>query len=171
MGAGGQDDAVDDEAQYVHGQASLPARHPFAASLPVVVAGTPTAAWTLCVPRTTGPGSANRFRFSRTPAQQVVDVLIDALVTPEVEVVLHRPGRRHVVRQELPLAPLAVLVEDCVHDLPHRVHALMPAVRRMPGLPRRDHGFDELSLIVGEITRNGLWLAHAHATTRRNPNA
>jgi hypothetical protein len=26
---GGQDDAVDDEAQHVHGQASLPARHPF----------------------------------------------------------------------------------------------------------------------------------------------
>ncbi len=38
----------------------------FEASLPVVSAGTPTAAWMLWVSRTTRLGSANRFRLSRS---------------------------------------------------------------------------------------------------------
>ncbi|WP_353961878.1 DUF5133 domain-containing protein [Streptomyces sp. NBC_01764] len=37
----------------------------------------------------------------------------------------------------------------------------------MPGLPCRDHGFDELPLLIGEIAR--VRLAHAHATTQANP--
>jgi hypothetical protein len=37
----------------------------------------------------------------------------------------------------------------------------------MPGLPSRDHGFDKLPLLVGEIPR--IRLAHAQAITQANP--
>jgi hypothetical protein len=92
--------------------------------------------------------------------------LIGAVVAPLVEVVLHRTGGRQVVGQQVPLAAAAVLVQDRVHDLPHRVLALVATDRGMPGLPRCDHGLDQGPLLVGDVTR--VRLAITHPATQAN---
>jgi hypothetical protein len=89
-----------------------------------------------------------------------VNGLADAVVTPGVEVVLHRAGWRKVVREQLPLAPAPALVEQCVDDLPHLVPALMAADRGMRGLPRDDHRLDQRLLLVAQVGLVGLALAH-----------
>ena len=120
------------------------------ASLPVVDAGTPAAACTLCVSSTTRLGSANRPRFSRACQRSRSWIrLAGAIVAPPGEVAGHRTAGRQVVRQVIPLAAGPALVEDRVDDLPHRIAALMAADRGVRGLPRRDHWLGQGPPLVG----------------------
>jgi hypothetical protein len=93
-----------------------------------------------------------------------VDRLVGAVVAPQREVVVRRRLRRQIVRQIRPLTPGPVLVEDRIHDLPQLVTALMPRHRRVLRLPRRQERPDDLPLLIGEITRIRLALAHNQPT-------
>ena len=83
--------------------------------------------------------------------QQIVVRLVQAVVAPGVEVVLHRRCRREVRRQQRPRAASPVLVEDGVHDVAHVVHPVMAADRRVLRLPRLDHRTDPPPLLVGGV--------------------
>lgn len=94
------------------------------------------------------------------PARQVMDGVVGAVVAPGAEVVLHRVGRREVVREQVPLAAGPVLVEQHVDDLPHPVPAPMAAGRGTRGLPRDDHRLDQRPLLIGQVGLVGPALAH-----------
>ena len=83
------------------------------------------------------------------PAQQIVNRLVSAVVTPLGEVVVRGALGRQIMRQIVPLHTGPALVTDGVDDLPHRIAALMAADRRVRGLPRRDHRLDQRPLRIG----------------------
>src|SRR5512143_1809114 len=83
--------------------------------------------------------------------QGVGDPLPGAIVAPLREVVPDGALGQQVVRQQLPLATGAGLVQEGVEHLPHVGLAWSPA--RLGG---RDQGLDDLPLLVGQVGLVGL---------------
>lgn len=87
-------------------------------------------------------------------------MLVGTVVPPGGEVVIRRALRRQVVRQESPLTAGPGLVENRVHDLPHRVTALMAAGGTVPVLPGREHRLGQRTLPVRQIALIRLAFTH-----------
>lgn len=98
-----------------------------------------------------------------------MDLLVGAVVPPGGEVVVRRALRRQVVRQQGPLTAGPGLVKDRVHDLPHRIAALVAAHGTVPVLPGREHRLDQRPLLVGQVAL--VRLAFTHPTDPSRPPA
>lgn len=97
-----------------------------------------------------------------------MDLLVGAVVPPGGEVVVRRALRRQVVRQESPLTVGPGLVEDRVHDLPHRVAALVAADGTVPVLPGREHRLDQRPLLVRRVALARLAFTHPSIPAHRH---
>jgi hypothetical protein len=85
-------------------------------------------------------------------AQGVEDLLPGAVIPPLGEIVVDGALGREVVREHVPLAAAAVLVEDRVEHLPHL------DLTGPPHAVDGDQGLDDLPLLVGQV--GGIGLTH-----------
>ncbi|GLV79942.1 hypothetical protein Shyhy02_79420 [Streptomyces hygroscopicus subsp. hygroscopicus] len=140
----GEDDDHDDQAEDVHGQATLAARHPLGRIVARRGGGDPSGhVDTLSVQHHQGPVLPSPSTFTDLAAQELVDDLAGSVGPPGDEVAVRRALGRQAVREPGPLTSGPPLAEDHDHNFPHVIDTLVAADRAVPALPPDDHRLDE----------------------------